>query len=373
MAATRIVRELLSVGIVEEFTASPKAQTSKKNVGRPKTGLRIAPGGLFAAGITISAYHSEVTICDASGEVVANTRFDTLPFDGVVEAARFYGQALRDLIEASQVSIGRIVGIGVALSARTDPEKCEIITSEYFGWGNDGGAFCRELREIVALPVEIENITNALALAEMRFGVARDVSEFALIHAATFVGASIVSEGRIVRGNAGISGLVGHFRATPQDLKCVCGRQDCLNLSATGFGLLSQAGKLDHPAFDTAQVSSYAASLMQLLETDAASANVARAGANLAPALDSMAKLLGPKMIVISGYLGAGDTYFAGLRAALERDYDHLTAPAFDLVQGTITSDRSAALLALHTFCYSDRLDYERFADGAQTGASANG
>ena len=373
MAATRIVRELLAAGIVEEFDVSDQKR-GKKHVGRPKTGLRIVPKGLFAAGITVSAYHSEVSICDANGQLVASSRLEDVSFGILADVARTYATALRDLIDTSGIDIDRIVGVGIALSARTSPATGEIVTSEYFGWENDGGQFCREIRRIIDLPVEIENIANALAIAEMRFGVAQGASEFSLIHAATFLGASIVSESRPVRGITGVSGLMGHFRAEERPLTCVCGRHDCLNLSATGFGLLSEMGRLDHGTFDTSRLSFYATSLLAVLEDEDAADRVAGAGATLAPAIDSIAKLLGPEMIVLSGHLGANSAYFDGASAALSKSFDYSPASRFRLVKGTISPAESAALLALHAFCYSDRLDYERFADqGDQTGGAAHG
>ena len=373
MAATRIVRELLAAGIVEEFDIADQ-NSGKKHVGRPKTGLRIVPESLFAAGITVSAYHSEVSICDANGQLVASKRLEDVSFHILADVARTYATALRDLIDDSGIGMDRIVGVGVALSARTSPAQGEIVTSEYFGWENDEGEFCREIRRIINLPVEIENIANALAIAEMRFGVARGASEFSLIHAATFLGASIVSESRPVRGVSGVSGLMGHFGAEQRPLTCVCGRDDCLNLSATGFGLLSETGRLDHRVFDTSRLSFYATSLLTLLEDEGVTALIAGAGARLAPAIDSVAKLLGPKMIVMSGHLGANDAYFDGAVTALSSNFDYTPSSRFKLVKGTISSAKSASLLALHAFCYSDRLDYERFAEqGEQTGGAAYG
>ena len=362
MAATRIVRELLAAGIIEESNTPARTAPQKKHVGRPKTGLHIVKDGLFAVGITVSAYHSEVSICDADGHLRASSRPENVPLVNVSTAAQFYAHALRDLITASDIDVDRIVGIGVALSARTLPEQGVIAGSDYFGWSDDGGQFCREIQKIINLPVEIENISNALAIAEMRFGAARDVADFTLIHAATFVGAGVVSENRLVRGDAGISGRLGHFRADKRPLSCICGRQDCLNLSATGFGLLSKMGKLDHTKFDTSKLSFYATSLLAALEDPDATDLVAEAGEMLAPALDSVAKLLGPKMIILSGYLGANECYFNAVRTALASQFDYDAKASFQLVKGTISSVEAAALLALHAFCYSNRLDYDRFA-----------
>ena len=373
MAATRIVRELLAAGLVEEFDGPPKSTRKRKSVGRPKTGLRIVADSVFAVGITVSAYHSEVSITDAAGTIVASRIVPDPSFTSVETAARIYGRALRDLIDETRVDAGRIVGIGVALSARTDPERCEIIRSEYFGWANDGGAFCNEIRKAIDLPIEIENIANALAIAEMRFGAAREAREFALVHAATFVGASIVSENRVVRGASGVSGLIGHVRSSESDLTCVCGRHDCLNLNATGFGLLSRLGRLDQPQFDRARLSFYAESLLDVLGDGSATGLIDEAGRALAPAIDSMGKILGPEMIIIGGHLGTNPTYFEGVDAALRADFGHDRDAPFRLQRGTIAPERAAALLALHAFFYSDRLDFDRLAETSERRSAANG
>ena len=358
MAATRIVRELVAAGIVEEFSVD----TPKKSVGRPKTGLRIVKDGIFAGGITVSAYHSEVSICDANGSPVARAHLDDPPLADVAKTAKFYARALHDLIIASGIDQDRMVGVGVSLSARTQPEEGRIVKSEYFGWGGDDGRFCREIRALTNLPVEVENISNSLAIAEMRFGAARDISDFTLIHAATFVGASVVSDHRLVRGASEVSGLIGHFRAQTRPLECVCGRNDCLNLSATGFGLLSQLGKLDHQRFDRSRLSYYATSLLAALEDGKADALVQQAGAQLAPALDCIVKLLGPQRVILSGHLGTNETYYSAVETALRNDFDYGTDSDFELTKGTFSSGDAAALLALHVFCYSNRLDYQRFA-----------
>jgi predicted NBD/HSP70 family sugar kinase len=223
------------------------------------------------------------------------------------------------------------------------------------------------------VPVEIENIANALALAEMRFGVAREETEFSLVHAATFLGSCVVSGGEVVRGARGLSGQLGHFRSDQTDLTCVCGRSDCLNLNATGFGLIADAKKIDHSVFDTSKLALYATSLMELIGDSASDPAIASAGGKLAPALYSMSKLLAPKKIILSGYLGANQTYFDGARRELEETFGLKRTSHFELVKGEISADRSASLLALHAFYYSDRLDFERISGASPAKGEAIG
>ena len=360
MAATRIARDLLGAEIIEEFEFPEENSSNQRRLGRPRKGLRINPKGVVAAGITVSAYFSEVSICDANGQTIARREVSNSSFEDATETARLYSYALRDLIRDTGINTSRIIGVGVALSAKTSPDCSEIIRSEYFGWDNDGGQFWNEVRRNTGLPVVIENIANALALSEMRFGAAQGVSEFALAHVATFAGVGVVSKGRIVRGATGDAGRIGHFRSHRRPLRCTCGRDDCLNLSATGFGLLAKLGKLDHDKFKRSKLPVYAMSLLDLIDNEANSEHLNEAGGLLAEALDPLTKLLAPELIILSGTLGSNSIYFDGARERLTTEYGFGSDSGFRLVKGELSPADAASLLALHTFCYSDRLDFER-------------
>lgn len=369
MAATRIARDLLGAGIIEEFDLPEPDSAKRRRIGRPKIGLRINPQGVYAAGITVSAYYSEVSICDANGKTVAHREVENTSFSDVAGTARLYSEALLSLIDDTGIDTARIVGVGVALSAKTTPGTNESVRSEYFGWGDDGGLFWSEIRRSTRLPVIVENIANALAVAEMRFGVARDVSEFALVHVATFAGVGAVSDSQIVRGSSGDAGRIGHFRAVETSLRCTCGRDDCLNLCATGFSILAQLGKLDHAAFDRSKLPLYARSLVALVEDRGNAREIGETGRNLARALDPLAKLLAPEMIVLSGILGADEAYFSGAESELAAAYEYGPNSSYRLVRGEVSPSEAASLLALHTFCYSDRLDFERLNESADADA----
>ena len=360
MAATRIVRDLLGAGIIEEFGLPNADSREGRRIGRPKIGLRIIPDGIYAAGITVSAYYSEVSICDANGGTVACREVDNGVFEDAPATARLYSDALLSLIEDTGVDSNRIVGVGIALSATTSPDRTEGLHSEYFGWSSDGGQFWSEIRETTQLPVVIENIANALAISEMRFGVARDVSDFALVHVATFAGAGVISDGQVLRGASGEAGRIGHLRATDTPLRCTCGRSDCVNLSATGFSILANLGMLDHTAFDQLKVPLYARALVDAVVDRANVGPIDRAGRQLAHALDPVTMLFAPEMIIMSGVLGADERYFGGAENELAAVYGYGPDSPYRLVRGQVTPSDAAALLALHTFCYSDRLDFER-------------
>ena len=107
MALTRIARDLLGAEIIEEFDPPAPDTGKQRRIGRPRIGLRIIPKGVFAAGITVSAYFSEVSICDANGQTIARQGVDNTSFEDAAETARLYSSALCALINETGIDIDR--------------------------------------------------------------------------------------------------------------------------------------------------------------------------------------------------------------------------------------------------------------------------
>ena len=124
--------------------------------------------------------------------------------------------------------------------------------------------------------------------------------------------------------------------------------------------MLAKLGKLDHDKFKRSKLPVYAMSLLDLIDNEANSEHLNEAGGLLAEALDPLTKLLAPELIILSGTLGSNSIYFDGARERLTTEYGFGSDSGFRLVKGEVSPADAASLLALHTFCYSDRLDFER-------------
>ena len=80
----------------------------------------------------------------------------------------------------------------------------------------------------------LENDLNCAALAEsVYWGEAYTVA----LYAGTGLGAGIVEKGEICRGYRGIAGEIGHVPFKKAPFRCGCGKDNCLELYASGSGL----------------------------------------------------------------------------------------------------------------------------------------
>ena len=89
--------------------------------------------------------------------------------------------------------------------------------------------------------VILENDANAAALGECWMGAGRDVEDLVLLTLGTGIGGGIISRGRIVRGNVGMAGELGHISVVPNGNPCGCGNQGCLEKHASATAVSAMA------------------------------------------------------------------------------------------------------------------------------------
>src|SRR5581483_747295 len=156
------------------------------------------------------------------------------------------------------------------------------------------------LAEATGLPTFIDNDAKALALGEGWRGAAADVDDFIAMVVSTGVGGGIVVDGRLLDGESGNAGHIGHVIVEPEGRRCACGARGCLEAQASGLSIAAATGR---PA----------------AEADAET--VARTGALVGRAVASVANLLDLRLAVVGGSvaLGCGTPFFAAAQAELDR------------------------------------------------------
>jgi glucokinase len=130
-----------------------------------------------------------------------------------------------------------IEGIGIATAGRVNVEKGLIhyATSNLPGWT---GTRVRELvEERFQLPAVVDNDANCAAYAEMEIGSATQAQHFICITLGTGIGAGIILNGELHRGENGGAGEIGHMIFVPNGRPCNCGKKGCWEQYVSGTAL----------------------------------------------------------------------------------------------------------------------------------------
>lgn len=100
---------------------------------------------------------------------------------------------------------------------------------------------CHNIKEIIeqkfGVTLYLENDLNCAVLAEAKeFGV----QNICALYVGTGLGLGVVESGRVVRGTHNVATELGHIPYKKTALTCGCGRNNCLELFASGSGIAKQ-------------------------------------------------------------------------------------------------------------------------------------
>lgn len=152
-------------------------------------------------------------------------------------------KAVQELLASQKITAKDLLGIGIGVPGPVHPVKRQIERSPNLPkW--KGFPLKEKLRQAFSISVFLENDADAAALGEKYFGDGRGISDFVYITVSTGVGSGIVINNCLVRGSGGVAGELGHLTIVPNGLRCLCGKNGCLEAYASGTGIAGLARRL---------------------------------------------------------------------------------------------------------------------------------
>lgn len=150
------------------------------------------------------------------------------------------------------------------------------------------------------VPTWVDNDAKALALGEAWVGAAVGRRGFLAMVVSTGVGGGIVLDGRLLDGDDGNAGHVGHVVVEPDGRRCECGGYGCLEAEASGLSIAAITGRPP---------------------TEADRATRERTGRLVGRGVASVCNLLDLRLVTVAGSvaLGFGAPFFAAAQAEMDR------------------------------------------------------
>jgi glucokinase len=157
----------------------------------------------------------------------------------------------------------------------------------------------QRMADATGLPVFVDNDAKAVALGEGWVGAAAGVGAYVGMVVSTGVGGGIVLDGRLLDGQSGNAGHIGHVIVKPGGRPCFCGGRGCLEGEASGRAIEAITG---HPP------------------AEAPPEIVERSGRLVGRAVATVANLLDLRLAVVAGSvaLGFGEPFFAAAQAEID-------------------------------------------------------
>jgi predicted NBD/HSP70 family sugar kinase len=302
---SNVVKELDAGGVVE---LAPSIRN-----GRRAVLVSLATGHSLLAAIAFGDRDVRVGIGGSPLEVIARRRMP-LPADhradeGLDRASRL----LLDVIEEQGKSMSDLRAVSVGLPAPVDLVSGHVGSQDILpGWR--GVAVADEVRELVQVPVTVENAANLGALGELRSGALQGIDNGVYVKLSYGVGAGLILGGELFRGSTGTAGEMGHLTIDEDGPVCRCGNRGCLETYIGSHALLDAL----RPTHDRMTLRDLVTLAM---DGDPGCRRVLQdAGRHLGVALAGLVNLVNPSVVVLGGELAAvGQIITDPLMTALER------------------------------------------------------
>lgn len=300
---------LLSAGLLLEEPAG-----GASSGGRRPAALFINERMGVVLAADLGAAHGRLAVCDLARTVLAEREESIRIADGPEPVLAWMSDAFDELLAEAGRSRDDVLALAVGVPGPVDVAGGKPVSPPIMpGW--DAYPVADELRKRFAVPVQLERDVNAMALGEHRSHW-RDLSHMVFVKVATGIGAGIIAEGRLLHGNLGRAGDIGHIRAiTQSEVLCTCGNRGCIGALASGSAVVRQ---LREAGIDVASTSD----VVDLVSAGHAQAthHVREAGRLLGAALAAVVSVVAPTVLVVGGEMAdASEPLIAGIRESVYR------------------------------------------------------
>ena len=259
-----------------------------------------------AIGVDIGGTSIKAGLVYRSGEVCFSAQVPTDAAKGRNAIAAGLVHAVEQVQSSAREKHIEPAGLGIATAGAVNHSDGSIFaaTDNLPGWaGFPLRAFAEEHFHLPALVV---NDAQAAVLSELHFGLGRGLSDFVALTIGTGIGGGIVSDGKLLRGQHGFAGSIGHSVIHAGGRPCNCGRNGCLESYVSTAALLREYGEhggvVPDGMTDDAALALKVNHLARSGDAAALKAYAVMSG-YLAEGIANLFNLLDPQVVLLSGGL----------------------------------------------------------------------
>ncbi|NMB45932.1 MAG: ROK family transcriptional regulator [Firmicutes bacterium] len=315
---TVIVAELLQAGVIKEVGHGASSG------GRRPILLELNPRAAHVFVIRLQRGELMTAIFDLAKNILAERycQLDTDDPDQVVEAI---GADFEDLVQETQIDLDNILWCGVACPGLVSSHRGVVQRSSNLGWVRVPLSALISKR-LGGIPVQVENISNAAALAEKEYGLGHGHKHLVFVNLSVGIGAGIVADGEIYGGVRGYAGELGHMILLAENgPRCACGRQGCFEAVCGARAVIQRArAVIPDEVFLEHGITKEKLTLADLRSSPLADSPEVRAliqetGCFIGVMVANLVSLLNPEMVILGGELSTlGEPLLQAVRSEVE-------------------------------------------------------
>lgn len=315
---TRELAELISEGFVEDNGYAPSSG------GRRPLVYSLKADRIYVLAVAMDQLFTRIAIMDLQNNYVSKPETLELDLHENDHALTELIRIINNHIRRSGIEKSRIAGAGIGMPGFVNNR---LGINHTFLTDHLNGSGLREfLEKKLGLPVCIDNDSSLIALAELRFGLARTHKNVMVVNIGWGIGLGMIVDGELFRGHTGYAGEFSHIPTSDNDILCECGKRGCLETEASLL-LVAQKAVAEITAGKTKGLKLMDTRYMGDYIMEAANKGdqfaielLSETAYNLGKGIAILIHIMNPELIVLSGRGAlAGKLFMAPIQHALNK------------------------------------------------------
>lgn len=174
--------------------------------GQPAMKLVVNPESCFSIGLNVDRDHITMVLLDFAGRVHARSSRE-IQFAQPATVRSFFRRAVQQMLKRAGIARNRVIGVGIAFPDDIARAHLPDQPGDYAAWAQI--KVDDLLRDVLGIPVFVENDAAAAAIGEMQFGSGHRYNSFFYLLITAALGGGLVVDGSYFRGAHGRSGEIG--------------------------------------------------------------------------------------------------------------------------------------------------------------------
>ncbi len=201
--------------------------------GRKPNLVGLQKDSFYSIAIEVERRFGKITLMNSNNDILYEpVQFELNIYDKF-ETVEIISYQISNFISKISVDKDKIIGVGISLPGLTNAQKG--INYNFLNFGDKTVADI--LKEKTGFEVKIINDAQARALAELRFGKAKNVQNALVIYLGNGLGTGLILNGKLYQGSTGFAGEFSHIPVVENGLLCHCGKRGCLETIASGSAM----------------------------------------------------------------------------------------------------------------------------------------
>ncbi|MDB5119876.1 MAG: hypothetical protein JWN56_1094 [Sphingobacteriales bacterium] len=192
---------------------------------------------LYIVKVAMDQLSTRIGVTDLLNNFVLPVEMIELKLQNNPDALQTLVELINQHIDKTGISKDIIIGVGIGMPGFINAK--EGINYSYLDTGKT--TLAAYLTEKTDLLTYIDNDSSLVALAELKFGIAKKLKNVMIINFSWGIGLGMIIDGKLFRGHSGFAGEFSHIPMSEDGALCACGKQGCLEAEASLLAVSEKA------------------------------------------------------------------------------------------------------------------------------------